>query len=131
MKLSKAIARANAILPGTPVKKGRDPRWQAIINISDHIESEPEEVWAFIRRWGAHEQEDLRLAIAACLLEHLMEHHFNLFFVRIKEWALAEPLFADTLQRCWAFGQSEEPDNARKLKTLLRRLARHRAKATA
>jgi len=117
-----AIRDADALLPGEPVANGQDPRWQAIIRIGEFIASEPEEVWGFIRRWGRHPQEDLRDAVATCLLEHLLEQHFAAYFPRVEEQALADPVFADTFGRCWQFGQALEPGNAERFVGLARRL---------
>jgi hypothetical protein len=117
-----AIRHANALLPGEPAHEGADPRWQAIIAVGEHIESEPEAVWSFIRRWGGHRQEDLRAAVATCLLEHLLEHHFAAYFPRVEQAALGEPLFADTFRRCWHFGQAEVKGNAERFEALRERL---------
>jgi hypothetical protein len=118
----KALRAADALLPGVPVDEGRDPRWQAIIALGDFIEEEPEAVWSFIRRWGAHPQEDLRTAIATCLLEHLLEYHFSDYFPLVEQEALANRLFADTFKQCWRFGQSEVPENAERFAALARLL---------
>jgi hypothetical protein len=73
MTVMAAIRRANAILPGRPAPDGQtDPRWQAVIAVGEFVEAEPEAVWAFVERWGKHANEDLRSAIATCLLEHLL-----------------------------------------------------------
>ena len=122
MSLFDAIREAEAILPGEPVEDGIDPRWQAIIRIGEHIESDPEPVWQFVRRWGSHPQEDLRNAIATCLLEHLLEHHFAIYFPQVEEVALGEPLFADTFLRCWPFGEAEAAHNAKRFVALQKRL---------
>ena len=107
MSVAKSIERANRLLPGTPAPDGkRDRRWQAIIRVSDWIESDPEPVWQFARRWGSHPQDDWRIAIASCLLEHLLEHHFALIYPRVKEACKEDLLFADTFTRCWKFGQA-------------------------
>ena len=74
--MHEAIRDADILLPGEPVAEGQDSRWQAIITVGEYLETEPEPVWSFIRRWGCHPQEDLRTAIAVCLLEHLLEYHF-------------------------------------------------------
>lgn len=122
MDVQDAIRAADALLPGEPVDRGTDPRWQAIMAVGDHLESEPEAVWSFIRRWGGHPQEDLRNAIATVLLEHLLEQHFEEYFPRVEELALAEPLWGDTFQRCWRMGQAEEPLNATRWEALEARL---------
>jgi hypothetical protein len=122
MGVREAISQADALLPGEPVEQGEDPRWQAITAVEEHIESEPEAVWSFIRRWGGHPQEDLRDAIAACRLEHLLEHHFAVYFPQVEELAFSASLFGDTFLRCWQFGQSVEQDNARRFQALRARL---------
>jgi hypothetical protein len=124
MDVGEAIRVADALLPGMPVDHGIDPRWQAIIAVGEFIESEPAAVWGFIRRWGGHPQEDLRAAVATCLLEHLLEYHFASYFPRVEELVRADPLFADTFRGCWRFGQSLEPGNAERYAALAGRLAR-------
>ncbi len=115
MEVYDAIRYAESILPGEPASEGdEDPRWQAIIGIADSVESDPEAIWPFVARWGRHPQDDLRDAIATCLLEHLLGHHFKRIFPRVRELAERDTLFADTFCRCWKFGQSESPENARK-----------------
>src|SRR5436190_5294957 len=90
----RAIARAETVLPGRPAPEGkRDPRWQAIIFVGEFIESQPEHVWEFAQRWGKHAQRDLRAAIATCLLEHLLEYHFDAFFPRVRGVALQSARF--------------------------------------
>jgi hypothetical protein len=117
-----AIREAEVLLPGDPVSEGTDPRWQAIIAIGEYIDSDPEEVWNFICRWGSHPQEDLRDAIATCLLEHILEHHFASFIARVEQLALAAPRFGATVQRCWQFGQAKKKINADRFARLCRRI---------
>jgi hypothetical protein len=75
MTVWEAIGEAEATLPGRAAPDEEiDPRWQAIIKVAGFIESEPEAVWVFIVRWGCHEDEDLRTAVATVLLEHLLGH---------------------------------------------------------
>jgi len=113
MTVAKALLRAEKILPGVAAPEGEtDLRWQRIIDIGTYIESEPDAIWAFVERWGIHEDEDLRAAIATCLLEHLLEHHFATVFPRVERLATSNALFADTFVRCYRLGQAELPANA-------------------
>ena len=50
------------------------------------------------------------MAIATCLLEHLLEHHFDAFIIRVEDRARGDALFARTVRSCWTFGQSADPD---------------------
>jgi hypothetical protein len=119
MEVREAIRNAEAVLPGEPTPDRQlDPRWQAISRVSDSIESDLNPIWVFVARWGCHHQEDLRDAIATVLLEHLLECHFDLIFPHVCELAATDVFFADTFCRCWKFGQSEQPENARRFDEL-------------
>lgn len=112
--VEKAIKDAELLLPGIPAKEDEiDPRWQAIIKIGDFIQDEPQEVWKFIEKWGKNPSIDIRLAIATCLLEHLLECHFKEYFPLVKETALNSKRFAFTFKMCSQFGQATEPINSK------------------
>src|SRR5688572_2118791 len=120
MSVHAAIAKAEAVLPGQVAPEGEiDRRWQAIIAVGEFIETEPEAVWSFILRWGSDANEDLRTAIATCLLEHVLEYHFDNFIRRVEQHARADGLFADTVWRCWKFGQAKEPNRAARFDRLI------------
>lgn len=109
MTVAAAIREAEALLPGVTAPDGeRDVRWQAIIAVGRHIEAEPEAVWGFVARWGKSPSLDLRAAIACCLLEHLLEHHFSLLFPRVERLARKSKRFADTL----SMAKFKRPKNA-------------------
>jgi hypothetical protein len=121
-----AIERANRILPGAAAPDGEiDPRWQAIIAVAEYLESDPEPVWEFVMQWGVYPDSDLQAGIATCILEHLLEHHFDLVFPRVAELARVNPNFANTVRFCWSFGQAEAPRSQRALKALLAELNTH------
>jgi ribosomal protein S18 acetylase RimI-like enzyme len=99
-----ALTAAERVLPGTPAPDGQpDPRWQAIIAVGEFAETHPAELWPFVERWGAHEDEDLRAAVATCLLEHLLQHHREAVLPQATAAAQRSSAFADTLRRCWTF----------------------------
>jgi hypothetical protein len=84
MTVDEAISAAESILPGHAAPDGEiDARWQAIIAVSEFIEAEPEVVWSFARKWGAHPDDDLRMAISTCVLEHLLEY---ISMLSSREW---------------------------------------------
>jgi hypothetical protein len=123
MNVNEAIARAEAILPGQQAADGeKDPRWQAVIAVGEHVGTDPEPVWSFVERWGTHPDDDLRMAIATCILEHLLEYHFDLIFPRMERLARSNPCFAEMVGWCWLFGQSELPENAARLRLLIKGL---------
>ena len=113
------IQEAERLLPGVAAADGEnDPRWQAVIRVAEFVESHPQELWAFARRWGSSSDDDLRQAIATCLLEHLLEYHFDALFPRVADAARTDPVFAATTLACWKFGQAEEGENAIRLDAL-------------
>jgi len=113
MTVQEALAAAEQLLPGRPAPDGaEDPRWQAIIEVGMFTEQEPEAIWPFVLKWGSHEDEDVRAAIATCLLEHLLEHHFDLLFPRVETAARSNIWFAKTTSQCWKFGEAKEPMRA-------------------
>jgi hypothetical protein len=121
MTVSQAIQRANSILPGLPSREDpRNSRWQAIIKVGKFVRIEPEALWEFVERWGKHPSEDLRMAIATCLLEHLLQYHFNLLFPRVERLARKSKRFAETLCWCGKFGQAGEARNSARLDRLLK-----------
>jgi len=124
MLLKEAIALANTLLTGNPAPDGQeDPRWQAVIEVGKYIETDPEPVWQLVLQWGSHSQSDLRDAIATCLLERLLECHFQSLFPRVPAQAQLDPAVADTVRRCWKFGQAAESRNAARFDALLQELA--------
>lgn len=128
-----AIALAEAVLPGRPAKPGKlDVRWQAIILVGSFIETQPIEVCDFAMRWARRRGRDLQTAISCCLIEHLLEHHFDLVFPKMREAALENPKVAEHFIEYspWPFGQAELPQNVAKLKRLASELQRkHRSRA--
>jgi len=106
--VDEAIAQANAILPHAAAPEGDlDLRWQAIIGVGEFIESDPAPVWDFVRRWARDADQDLQAALATCLLEHLLEHHFDRMFTIVQQAARADRSIARLVVRCWAVGVLE------------------------
>src|SRR6267378_7238627 len=121
MNVVECIRKAEKLLPGVPAPDdANDPRWQAIIEVAEFVESEPLQVWEFAKRWGSSDQEDLRLAIATCVLEHLLEHHFELLFPKIEAAVRGNANLMETLRRCSKFGDAAIPANAERLERLLK-----------
>lgn len=86
--------------------------------VAEFIVEEPEPVLEFALHWAGTDDEDLRSAIACCVIEHLLEHHFELVFPRIEATARADRNVASAVQTCWRFGASELPPNAARLRSL-------------
>jgi hypothetical protein len=126
--VGEAIAAADAILPGIAAPEGEtDPRWQAVIAVAEFIKTDPEEVWQFALRWGSYDDEDLQTAIGLCVLEHLLEHHFDTYISKMEEAVLADRHFATAASRCSKFGQSESSAERSSRFDRLVKLARQRS----
>lgn len=83
-------------------------RWQALIAVAEWIPSAPEVVWEVVLEHGESPDDDMRTGVATVLLEHLLEHHFDDYFPRVRERIEAgAPRLADTLGMCWAFGDAK------------------------
>ena len=128
MTIEEAIREAEETLPGgKPSPDGRtDARWLAVIAVGEFIETNPQEVWEFIRRWGVHRCDDIRTAVATCLLEHLLGYDFETYFPQVKTAVQESPLFADMFCICSKFDQAEEPVNAKRFDRLQRKCGRMR-----
>ena len=101
-------------------------RWKAARDLGEFVERSPEAVWGLVAQWGCSDHEDTRAAVASCVLEHLLEHHFASVFPRVEELALADRRFADTFCWCWRFGESDKPANAVRFDALKARLLARR-----
>ena len=119
MTVHETISHAELLLPGLPAPDGQpDPRWQAIFDVSEFIDKNPDEVLAFALRWGSHPNEDVRAAISCCLLEHLLERHFLKVFPKVEETVRSDALFAETFRLCFKLGQAGLPENAARFERL-------------
>jgi hypothetical protein len=96
-------------------------RWKAAADLGKLVESAPESLWPLVLRHGSSEDEDLRSAVATCILEHLLEYHFDKFFPKLEaEITEGNVNLRDTLAVCSKFGQAELPQNASKWDLLLK-----------
>jgi hypothetical protein len=120
-----AIAIAERVLPGRETKSGECPRWQAIIAVGEFIETDPIPVCDFALKWARRPGWDLQAAIACCLLEHLLEYHFDLVFPRMRQAARVNARVAEHfLDWRWPFGQAKLSRNVARLKRLAYELRR-------
>ncbi len=114
----------------TGLTSGDEDRiWKAAVRLGDFVEEEPGPVWELVEKWGAADNAEVRMAIATCVLEHLLEHHFDRFFAPVERLAMANYRFADTFSSCWNFGQSEDPTNAERMGALREQLRRRHGAA--
>ena len=91
-----------------------DTRWQAVIALAEHghCENAPDVIWPLVVKWGSSENEDVRIAIATCVLEHILEHHFDEYFEKTATLVRGgNQEFGHTFSQCWKFGNANISDN--------------------
>jgi hypothetical protein len=93
-------------------------RWQAAIALGKVAESDPESVWILVERHGSRRHKDVRVAIATCVLEHLLEYHFDAFFPRVSKAVKGSRWFRDTFSYCYQLGQASLPRNGKRFRKL-------------
>lgn len=88
-------------------------RWTAAEAAGDLLASRPQAVWNLIVTHGISPIEDVRDAVATCMLEHLLEEHFDEYFPLLEhEIRSGKLLLGDTLRRCWKLGVAELEENS-------------------
>jgi hypothetical protein len=96
-------------------------RWQALVLISEFLESDPAKVWSIVREFGNSEDEDMRMGVATLLLEHLLEIDFKTYFTKVRdEIKSGKRRFINTLELCSCFGN----DYQRKVESFIRKARR-------
>lgn len=94
-------------------------RWKAAVKLGEFVQDFPDDVWPLVLRYGSSNDENLREAVATCILEHLLEEYFDKFFPELeKQIREGNDNLRKTLKLCWKLGQAELPENAAKLDLL-------------
>src|SRR6478752_5582859 len=81
MDISELLLRINQDLRSS----NENVRWQAAIALGSFAEHNPELIWPTVVAHGSRRHADVRSAIATCVLEHILEYHFDAFFPRVKQ----------------------------------------------
>lgn len=103
--------------------RSREVRWAVFHLLGSYAEPSPEEIWPMIVAWGSVKNRGIRAGIACFVLEHVLEHHFAMFFPQVRT-SITEGnrLFAYTLACCDKLGQAAQPRNASAFDALVRSL---------
>lgn len=75
-------------------------RWGALTMAGQLAEAHPKIVWPMVARFGRAKDGDIRLGVACCVLEHVLESHFEKYLPRAMRLALRDPRFEETLGFC-------------------------------
>jgi hypothetical protein len=87
--------------------------WKAAADICEFVQAEPDLIWPLVVKSGSSDEKDLRMAIATCVLEHLLGEHFDDYFLKLEELVNAgNRNLRSTLNFCWKMNQSEEEKNS-------------------
>ena len=90
-----------------------DARWAGAIEAGELVLDEPHRAWEIVVKYGSSDDPDLRDAIATCVLEHLLENHFNIYFPKVEELIKRGNMnLGITFRMCWKMGQSKLPENS-------------------
>jgi hypothetical protein len=105
-------------------KKGKN-RWKAAAELSEFVQSAPSLLWPRVLKYGLSEDDDLRQAVATCIVEHVLEYHFGRYFPRLEhEVLMGNQNLGQTFLLCSKFGQSTEAENSRKWENLASKVRR-------
>ena len=101
-------------------------RWAGAADLGEYVFDHPEKAWPLVLEFGSSAVEDTRSAIATCVLEHILEHHFDVYFpmLALEIEKKRSGLLADTLSPCSKFGQAREYSRAMRWDSLLSRFKR-------
>lgn len=89
-------------------------RWQSLLILGYYAESHPAELWPIVAKWGCDRRDDVRMGVSVCVLENILEHHFDPYFEKSLELInLGNRRFASTLRSCW-ISHSAIPPRLRK-----------------
>lgn len=106
-------------------------RWDAAVAAGELIADRPQDVWSIVKKYGSIDNPDLRTAVATCILEHLLQHHFDDYFPLLeKEIEGGNLLLGETFSECWKFGESDLPQNSVLWDELQSKIADSRGKKT-
>lgn len=95
--------------------------WKGAEALGEYVESYPEAIWPLVLVHGSSDNSVVRLAMATCVLEHILEHHFERYFSEMERRVNAgNHALRETLKSCWKFGQAEIPKNADRWDRLLK-----------
>ena len=96
-------------------RKTDKARWRAAIELGEYTKSDPETVWKLCVKWGSARHVDTRMAIATCVLEHILEHHFDPYFNEtVKLVRAGNRRLGMTLSSSWKFGQANKGAHSKK-----------------
>lgn len=89
-------------------------RWAVLVLVGlNYAEENPQAAWPFVARWGSAPSRDLRIGVACCVLEHILQQDFARYFPKARKIVEeGNRRFALTLLYCRKDGDSAEPRNA-------------------
>jgi hypothetical protein len=94
--------------------------WAGAVAMGEYCESEPGSIWPLTVKYASHDHAEMRMAIASCVLEHLLEFHFDPYFGLSRDIIRSgNRAFADTFSHCWKVGEADRPENAAKFDALV------------
>lgn len=94
--------------------------WRAAEALGEYAKTDPDAIWPLVVKHASGANPEVRSAIATCVLEHVLEHHFDRYFPLVEAIVRSgNRCFAEAFKTCWKFGHAEEPDRAKRWDELL------------
>ena len=109
-------------IDGDLLSRRERTRWLGAIALGEFAESDPKAIWPLTIKHGSRRHADVRIAIATCVLEHILEYPFEKFFERVANAAKDSASLADTARSCWLMGRSELRRNTERWEKLMTQL---------
>jgi hypothetical protein len=115
-----AIARSLEKLDLALASRVEDIRWKAAMKLGEYCENDPGWGWPLVVKWGSSDDDDARDAIACCVLEHILQYHFDEYFEKCVQLIRDGNLnFGHTLSKCYRMGEAEIPENSKRMDDIL------------
>jgi hypothetical protein len=95
--------------------------WSACALLSHFVEQEPGRLLRVVRHFSEAATSEQRAALGKCILEHLLEWHFDLAIHAIRAETDQSVRFAmvDVLSRCWPFGEAARSHKWKSVEALI------------
>ncbi len=82
-------------------------RWRALVLAGWYIDEFPSKVWPFVVKYGAVPNKDIRMGVACCLLEHVLQYHYDTYLPETEKLLFTDKNHIYTLRSCLCFGEEE------------------------
>lgn len=94
-------------------------RWRTFLLVGEYIRDFPSKVWPFIVKYGAVPNKDIRNGVASCLLEHILEYHYDKYLPEVEKLLFSNKNYIYIFKGSFFFGDEEFRQEFESRKTAL------------